>query len=133
MTGTSLLGRAVSNWPRYTRRWSGPNRKKSGVQAAVNALATSWVSSYRTGNAIADLVGDLRLIVGTVLGIGGGVVGSDGHDPEFGVGVVMSECGQTILNALDVRAVDAEEHDEQRTSREVRPIPPSRRSERQAV
>src|SRR6185295_3878013 len=40
LTGTLFFGRLPSNWPRYARRPLPSKRKKSGVQAALNALAT---------------------------------------------------------------------------------------------
>ena len=45
--GIPLCGRLSSNCPRYTSLRDLSNRKKSGVQAAWYAFATSCVSSYR--------------------------------------------------------------------------------------
>ncbi len=52
-----------------------------------------------------------RVVVGEFIGI----VAADGDDAQRAGVIVPAQCRQRLLNMLDVRAMGADEHDEQRT------------------
>ena len=86
----------------------------SGVQAALIGVrhGLRFVIEVRK-----DEAAGLRLLLetgGTVGGVGGRIVAADGDDAEGFAGIVLAQRCQAFLDVLDVGAVGADEHDQQR-------------------
>ena len=84
------------------------------MHTAPYARATSWLSSYRYGNPNPAAPRLLGQVVDVVVRIAGDVVGREADGRQPGARVVGGDTSQFQLDVADVRAVVADEGDQQR-------------------